>query len=207
MTDAANRALWTVIGLVLLLAGVAGVLAHYDRLPGVTTPSAVLWPALVTGWRDISPWGHILVIVVGLLVALLGLWLARLQLRTTGERGLRDLTGGELKRAHASPSGDTVELQPEQPVPGETTVRAQALEKALRRDLARQPGIHAAKVDITGAAAHPHLAVRLDLPPDTDLARVRAIADDALSRFATTSGLEPEHPSFTARLTGSTSLR
>ncbi|GAA4440474.1 hypothetical protein [Phytohabitans houttuyneae] len=190
MTNAANRTLWTIIGVLLLAAGVAGILAYYNRFFGVTLPSAVLWPAFVDWWRDIDPWGPIIVIAAGLLVAWLGLLLLRAELRTTGQRPLPDLHTDEPLGTDADDA-----------VGGRTTVRADALVRALRSDLARQHGIHAAKVKIGGTPTVPRLAVRLDLPADTQMTRVRETVDAAVTRFTTTSGLQLTSTEVTSRIT------
>ncbi|BCB82941.1 Asp23/Gls24 family envelope stress response protein [Phytohabitans suffuscus] len=189
MTNTANRTLWTVVGALLTAAGVAGILLHYNRFFGLTTPSAVLWPALLNRWRGLDPWGPLVAAGAGLVVALLGLWLVRAQLRTSGRRPLPDL--------HSEAAGD----DPATAVGGHTTVRADALTRALRHDLAGQHGIHAAKVAIRGSAARPQLAVRLDLPPQTHLTQLRETVDAAISRFTATSGLRPTQTEITNRIT------
>ncbi len=190
MTNAANRTLWMVLGLLLTAAGVAGILAHYNRFFGVTLPPAVLWPAFLDRWRGLDPWGPVIAVAAGVVVALLGLWLLRAQLRTTGQRPLHDLrTDGVTGEA------------PEEAVGGRTTVRADALVRALRNDLARQRGIRAAKVAIGGPASVPRLAVRLDLPPDTHLTQIHETVDAAVARFTTTSGLRPTRTEVTSRIT------
>ena len=192
MTNRGNRTLWTIVGLLLLAAGVAGVLAHYNRFFGVTLPSAVLSFGFLDWWRGLDPWGPIIVVAAGLVVALLGFWLLRAEMRTSGRRPLHD-----LRTDAPDPRADPAD---EDAVGGRTTVRADALVRALRNDLARQRGIRGAKVAIGGSATVPKLAVRLDLPPDAQITQVRETFDEAVARFTTTSGLRPTSTEVTNRI-------
>lgn len=183
MTNAANRVLWTVIGLVLLAAGVAGVLANRGWLPGADADAPLLWPELRHWWREIDPWGLVVTGLLGAVVALLGLILLAAEFRSRGAPAL-----GELRLAHERP--------------GSTRVRGPVVGHGLERDLTRDPGIHAAAVAITGTAPRPELWVRLDLERQADLATVREHVDGALDRFARTYGLRPRKLDITTRVVG-----
>jgi len=188
VTSAANRVLWTVIGLVLLAAGVAGVLANRGWLPGADRDAPLLWPALLDWWRDIDPWGLVLTGLLGLVVALLGLILLLSELRRRGARAL-----GELRFAQTQP--------------GHTRIRGPVVGHGLERDLARDPGIRAAAVVVTGAAPAPELWIQLDLERQADLTAVRAYVDAALARFSRTYSLQPRKLDVTARVVGPTPAR
>lgn len=188
MTSSANRVLWTVIGLVLLAAGVVGVLVSQGWLPDVDPDAALLWPGLLDWWRDTDPWGLVLVGLLGLVVALLGLILLLSELRRRGAPAL-----GELTFAPAQP--------------GRTRVRGPVVGHGLERDLVRDPGIRAAAVALTGAAPAPELWIQLDLEQQADLPAVRAHVDAALERFTRTYGLRPRRLDVTARVVGPSPAR
>lgn len=183
MTNAANRVLWTVIGLLLLAAGVAGVLANRGWLPGVDADSPLAWSGLREWWRDTEPWGLVVVGLLGVVAALLGLLLLLAELRRRPARALPD-----LRLAHRQP--------------GLTRVPGGVIGHGLERDLVRDPGIRAAAVAVTGAAPSPDLWIQLDVEQRADLATVRAHVDDALARFSRTYGLRPRRLDVTARVVG-----
>jgi hypothetical protein len=183
MSDAANRALWTVIGLLLLLAGVAGGLANRGWLPGLAGTDPLLWPGLLSWWRRLEPWGLVGIGLLGLAGAVLGLI----------------LLGSEL-RGRAAPALGELRLAPGRA--GRTRVRGQAVGQGLARDLARDPGIRAATVAVTGAAPRPELWLRLDVEQPADLSAVRERVAAALARFSRTYGLWPCKVDVTARMVG-----
>lgn len=183
MTNAANRVLWTVLGLLLTAAGVAGVLVSQGWLPGVDRHSPVLWPDLLEWWREIDPWGLLGVGLLGVVAAVIGLILLLAELRRRAAPAL-----GELR------------LSDERP--GRTRIRSAVIGHGLERDLARDPGIRAAAVALTGTAPRPEVWLRLDLEPQADLTTIRDHVGDALDRFARTYGLQPRRLDVTARATG-----
>lgn len=185
MSNAANRVLWTVLGLLLTAAGVAGVLVSQGWLPGVDRNSPVLWPGLLQWWRDIDPWGLLGVGLLGVVAAVLGLILLLAELRRRAAPAL-----GELRLADERP--------------GRTRIRSAVVGRGLERDLARDPGVRAAAVALTGAAPQPEVWLRLDLEPAANLATVRDHVCDALDRFTRTYGLHPRRLDVTARTAGAT---
>ena len=75
MGNTTNRILWTIIGLLLTLIGVAGLLAHSGTPARPTGGSTLLNPTLLDRWHDADGWNIWVVAAVGVLLALLGLWL------------------------------------------------------------------------------------------------------------------------------------
>lgn len=183
MTNAANRVLWTVVGLVLAAAGAAGVLASFDYLPGTDADAPLLSPALRERWREVEPWGLWGIGLLGLVLAVLGLILLIAELRRPG--------GPVLGELHLLPDR-----------PGDTRVRGRVVRHGLERDLARDREIRTAAVTVTGAAPRPDLSIRLDLEPRADLATVRDYVTGALDRFSRTYGLQPRRLEVTARVAG-----
>ncbi|MPZ27937.1 MAG: hypothetical protein GEV12_16375 [Micromonosporaceae bacterium] len=183
MTNAANRTLWTVIGLLLTVAGVAGVLANRGWLPGVDADAPLAWPELREWWQDTDPWGLVVVGLLGLVAAVLGLILLLAELRRRPARAL-----AELRLAHRQP--------------GSTRVPGGVIGHGLERDLARDPGIRHAAVAVTGAAPGPDLWIQLDVEQRADFAAIREHVDEALDRFSRTYGLRPRRLDITARVVG-----
>lgn len=189
MTDAGHRVLWTVIGLLLTAVGGAGVAAGLGRLPGTDPGAPLLWSGLLDLWRDVTPWGLVLVAVVGLVLAWLGWHLLYRQLwpRRQPALGWLDL--------HAAGSPDTASRS----YRGSTRVRGSTLAHGLARDLVRVPGVRAAAVTLTGDPVRPALRIRLRLR-QVQLTAVRGHVDAAVSHFTATGGLRPGRLDVTVRV-------
>lgn len=185
-----NRALWTVIGLVLLAAGVTGLLVGYGVLSFVDRQQVLLPSTVVDAWNRNEGWALTLTIVAGLLVALLGVWLIRAQLRRRGGAPMADLYLPQPEPAEAQPTGaePTAASQPE----GGTEVASRALHRALQRDLESDQQIRDATVRLTGPADHPRLLVRLAVTADADVGALADHVDRVMHRFTTTSGIQPD---------------
>jgi hypothetical protein len=170
--NTANRVLWSVFGALLVLAGAAGILASRGWLPGVGR-HRLLFPADAGAtWDDWGAWAPVLTITAGVLVALLGLWLLRAELRVHDRPSLPDPT----LRTPAGPGE----------AGGRTRIDTAVLAKAMRRDLQSDPAIKGAHVRITGRPEHPEVSVRLEVEQGADLHPVRGHVDRALDRLAAT---------------------
>jgi hypothetical protein len=179
-----NRTLWTVIGIVLLAAGVVGLLAGYGALSFVDRQRALLTQGLIDAWNRNQTLATALTIVGGLLLTLLGALLLRAQ------RGQR--AGTPMRDLHLRPSPEPTETEPPQVDRGGTEVASRALHRALRRDFESDRQVRNASVRLTGPTAHPQLLVRLAVTPDADIARLAGHVDRVVNRFATTSGVQPD---------------
>lgn len=180
--DAGNRVLWTIIGVVLLVAGGATVPASAGWLPGAETDSPLLWNALIEQWRDWEPWVWLGVALVGAIIALLGLWLISGQLRRGDGRVMSDL---EIDAADGR---------------GRTVVGRSTLTQATQHDLEHIPGVQGAAVRLLGERDGPEVRARLDVRTDASLSAVAADVREALSRFTRTSGLGAETVDVTVRV-------
>jgi len=194
MTNGGLRVLWTVIGLVLTAIGVAGLVASLGALPGLDAGAPLIWSGLLNLWRDISPWGLVVVALIGLLLAGLGFSLLRRQLRPRRGPAMGDLDLQSV--AGRTPGGG-------QQLPGATRVRGVRLARGLERDLARDPLVRKASVTLVGPAPQPDLRIELQLSPRARLAAIHDHVDAAVDRFRTTSGLRPRHLDITARIDNS----
>ncbi|WP_326558263.1 hypothetical protein [Micromonospora sp. NBC_01796] len=191
MSHAGNRVLWTVIGLLLTALGAAAAVANLGHLPGIDERAPLIWTAFRGVFRDISPWGPIVTIALGLILAYLGWTLLRRQLRPASdpamdEYDLRAVTGD---RAAADGSG-----------PGITVVQGSSLADGLERDLTRDPQIRRASVWLTGDPPSPEVRIKLYVSPQAPLSALREYVQAAVDRFAATSGLRPRHLDITARV-------
>lgn len=191
-----NRVLWAVIGVLLIGLGVVGVLINTDHMPRTDPQSSLLWPQLLDQWRRRQGWATVAVVVAGLIVALIGYWLLRIQLRPKGKRHMPDLfTGRHAPHrpgtgASTPPAQEPVAREPATPA-GVTHVRYRAIADSLAADLRRQYAVRRASVLLTGHADTPELLLDLTARPGTDLASLRTGVHGALGRFAATTGLRP----------------
>jgi hypothetical protein len=189
---AANRALWTVIGLVLLALGVVGVLVNLGHLPGTYRNAHLLWPELLGHWRS---WGNRAtagVIIGGLLLAALGALLLRVQLLPRGRAPMPDLV---LDFDSAADSTGVTEPA------GRTRVRTSVLADGLARDVGNHHGVVRASADIAGDRFKPELLLRLTVDPGVNLDGLRRHVDASVRRFATTTDLKPVRVEVSTRVT------
>jgi hypothetical protein len=182
VTDTANRILWTLIGLLLLAAGVGLLLVHLGRLPGVPSDSSLLSTELIESWHRADNWNLGVLIAVGVLLFVLGLWLFIRQFR------LRTV-----------PSLSNLQARGEEPVRWRTHINSSALVGALERDLTDGSQVAAARVVMTGRSPHPEAWVRLDLAPGVVVSDVRERVDESLDRFEATTGMRPDRIDVTVR--------
>ena len=179
--NTSNRVLWSIIGVLLLAAGVAGVLLSQGWLSNVDRQQPLLTTRMIDWWNAHSSLAAGLTIAGGLLAAVLGFLLVRAQMRGRGGAPMRDLAFGTHETT-ASEGLDT----------GRTKVSSSALHHALERDLITDRNVRRAAVRLSGPSNHPELLVRLAVTPDADIARVAGHLEGAVQRFSTTSGVTPD---------------
>jgi hypothetical protein len=181
-----NRLLWTTVGLVLLLGGIA--LAGASRGWFTADPNTTLVPQTVQHrWSGWGWWAFGVAFAAALIVAILGLLMLRAQLRRRG--------GAQLP--------DPVLERPA----GRLQVSMSALSQALSQDLQTHPQVRRAGVNLTGRIRRPEVYLRLTVTPMADIGDVRSHVDAALTRFETTSGWRPEVREVTVGLVGATPQR
>lgn len=187
--DTANRVLWTVIGVVLLVAGGLTVAASAGWLPGANADSPLLWDALIEQWRDWEPWVWVAVAVLGAVLVWLGVLLIRGQLRRGGGHAMSDLV-------IEAPDGR-----------GRTVVGRSTLAHATEQDLEHIRSIDGAAVGLFRDGDGTEVRARLDVRGDTSLSDVAGDVGKAFSRFATTSGLGLGAVDVTVRVDGGAARR
>ena len=175
--NTANRVLWSVIGGLLVVAGVIGVLASQGWLPGVDQHRLLFARDAGATWDSWGAWAPTLAIAAGAVVVLLGVWLLRAELRVHARPRLPDTS----LRTPTGPDS----------VGGHTRVDTAVLARAMRRDLQADPAIKGAHVRITGHPEHPEVSLRLDVEQGTDLQPIRGHVDRALDRLAATMPGDP----------------
>ena len=181
MSDGANRALWAVIGVVVLAAGVMLGLLHFGLVAGVAPSTELLSDDLLALWRNADGWNLPVLAAVGVLLFAAGLWLFGRQFRRRSAPGLMNLvTRGEAE------------------VRWRTRVRSAALLRALERDLVDRK-IVAAHVVMTGRPPQPNAWVRLDVAPGVVVSDVHERVEQCVDRFAATTGLRPRSLEVTVR--------
>lgn len=164
--DRRNRARFGLIGLVLLAAGILGLLVQAEIL-NADTPGAFYRQV-----RDLAadyPGATMAILIaLGLLLFLIGINWIRGQIATPATR-LREVT--------VQDDAD-----------GSTTVDADVLSEALARDIERIPDVHDATAKVVGAGERPKLAVRATVDGAADLGEVRGAMEDAYTRLGQALG-------------------
>lgn len=164
--DRRNRARFGLIGLVLLAAGILGLLVQAEIL-NADTPGAFYRQV-----RDLAadyPGATMAILIaLGLLLFLIGINWIRGQIATPATR-LREVT--------VQDDAD-----------GSTTVDADVLSEALARDIQRIPDVHDATAKVVGAGERPKLAVRATVDGAADLGEVRGAMEDAYTRLGQALG-------------------
>lgn len=185
MVDRRNRVLWTIIALLLLAAGVAGLLTA-NGVFGDGLRTTPILPDSVNDAVGKVARGLALGVtaVVGLLLALLGWRLVRPQfLRGGGRHDVSDLP------VHDGSGGR-----------GRTVVRGTALAKAVERDMSRLHGVDKALVGLYRERGTAELRTSLDVPAGVAVAGVRREFGRALDRFHATTGIQPADIDVTLRV-------
>jgi hypothetical protein len=183
-----NRVVWIIVGVLLFAAGVMGVLANRGALPGVNRDNAVITTSMDGRWHTWAGWAAAGVIIVGLVVAVLGLLLLRAQFLRRGGATIPDLT--------KSTSDDSTHEV------GRTRVNTGTLNNALTRDLLGNRSVRRAAVRLTGEPTKPDLRVHLAVTPEADIGQLRHHVDRAVQRFSTTSGLRPNVAEVVVKMSG-----
>lgn len=182
--DRRNRVRFTVLGIVLLALGVAGLLVRFGVIAALEPAEA--YRQVVAELSDYRVFVLLGLVLLGLLLAYLGYRLVRQQISTPGTR-VKELTLQDQAR-------------------GRTTMDADAVSRAVARDLERLPEVQSASARLVGAGPEPHLIVRAAVDRGSSLAGVRQAMEPAYERAARTLGahslrsdlivrpVTPDHP-------------
>jgi membrane protein implicated in regulation of membrane protease activity len=187
--DRRNRVRFALLGLLLLAAGVAGLLAGARVFGAPAADSAVLPDWLVARWDRYTPWNLVAVGLAALLLAWYGWRLVRAQLRRGGgrsEMGDLEYRAAEAGRQDANR--------------GRTTVRAAAISHSTEKALERVRGVERALVGLFGSPDEPELRARLDVDANADLTQLRRNVSAVLEHLAATTGIPPRSADITLRL-------
>jgi hypothetical protein len=214
-----NRVLWSIIGLLLLAAGVLGVMANRGWLPFVDRDQQALTPTAIQRWNSWGNWTTAVIIAAGLLLVVLGILLIRAQLRGRGGAPMGDLSmrrvapredssPTEVPNAAPSTTAPSSDQPPITQAPsradagenGRTRVATSALSHALVHDLEGARQVEHAAVRIIGKPTVPQLLVRLSVTQDADMGGLAGHVDRAVGRFAATSGLNPHVAEVTVKV-------
>ncbi|MEV4759379.1 hypothetical protein AB0J86_30385 [Micromonospora sp. NPDC049559] len=187
--------MWTVIGVLLLAIGAAGIAASFGLISSGVARTPLLWSGLLDLWRAIAPWSGIVTIVLGLLIAILGASLLGRLLRPAREPAMDEISLQDPD--HHGPA-ERATLAPD--LPGRTRVRGVVLAHGLERDLARDPQVQRAEVTLTGSAPEPDIWIELRVGPRARLSAVRDHVGAAVERFRSTTGLRPRRLDVTTRV-------
>lgn len=152
--DRTNRVVLAIVGLLLLAAGIAALVAGAGGFGATLADRALVDNAVADFIARNGDWFWPVLGVVALIVALLSLWwIAKLLLFSTDRVG-------------------TVEL-PARGRADRTTVVAGAVTDAVSREIEGYGGVESARATLTGSADRPALAVTVDAQRTADLAALR----------------------------------
>jgi hypothetical protein len=173
-----NRILWAVIGLILTLAGAAGLAAGFGWFDQVD-PKAPVWPAWWSQWWSehdrIAQAG---LAVLAVLAVIAGLSLLRRQLRVHSEPTIGVLHGDALRDSRGNPAD-------------KLTVRARSLSRGVAADLAQHRDVSEASVALAGDPRTPTLYADLEVTPQATVSALVAHVADSTRKLSTTLGAEP----------------
>ncbi len=195
MSDRANRVLWTLVALVLVIGGGGGLAFSFGALGPSAAHADVITSHLVRQWHRGGTISFAVASAIGLVLVVAGLSLAAAELaRDTGRSRLEDFTVTG-RSAAGTPPADGAR--------GFTLVRASCLGRALETDLARIDGVQGALVRLFGKPGRLDLRARLDVADDASLSSLATLARACLDRLEATSGLRPRAVDMTVTLVAS----
>lgn len=160
--DKTNRTALIVVGLILVLGGVAGALLGYGAVGAERAASTVLDNPVARFVGDYGAWIWPLAAFVGVLAALFGLrWLYQIGFSTD--------RAGEV-------------AVPEDAAGGRTTLSSGALTRAVTEELEGYRGVSAASARMLGDPDTPHLVLGVVAEDSADLAEIRRrVQTDAIA--------------------------
>jgi hypothetical protein len=162
--DRLNRTVFIVTGVVLVVAGVLGLLL-YNGVLTTTEPSTIYgrWVRDATGAVNLSA---AIATAVCLVVLVAAGWWALAQLRPVGD--------GERVGTVRITRGPQ----------GRTSLAATTLAKAVTADLGRRPGINSARVRLRAVKPHPRVQATVEMALDTDVDAVLSQVHEAVGHLA-----------------------
>lgn len=208
MSDRGNRALLTLVALVLVIGGGGGLAFSLGALGSTSAHADIITSTVVHQWHRGGAISFAVASAIGLVLLLVGLSLAVSELsRDAGRSRLDDFTVAANPATTSSPTSmasgaggdggtgrDPSDRRGEGPgrrAPGFTLVRASSLAHALEADLGNIDGVQGALVRLLGEPGLLELRARLDVADDASLTSLTFLARGCLQRLETTSGLHP----------------
>ncbi len=177
-----NRLLWTIVGAVLTAAGVVGILARLNVMPGLPRDHGLITKSMDATWNSWGQWATGGVIVAGVIVTALGVLLLWAEVRGHAGKGMPDLR--RSTKAETTPDETRYEG-------GRIQVATSTLNQAFTSDLQGDIRVRRAAVRLTGTHNQPDLRLQLAVAPEANMVALRNHVDRALARFNQTSGLNP----------------
>jgi hypothetical protein len=169
--DRTNRVVLTIVGLIALVLGVAGLLAGTGVFGSTIKAQHLTDNDVSRYFSDHGDWLWPAIAGVAFVIVILSLiWLFRLLFST-------DRAGDISVAATVPPGGDA-----DSGAAGRTTLRTSALTKAVAAEIESYHGVAAARARVLGAAAEPTLALDVTAVRRADLSGlVQRIENEALS--------------------------
>jgi hypothetical protein len=183
--DRRNRWLAALIGLIAAAAGAVSACVGAGVFGTDRSDHAVFGPTLLRWWNEGGWKSFAVVVVIGAVGVVLGLWLAVPQLR----------------RNNARARTSTVVFPPTGARRGETSLHSPALSHGLETDLKRIPDVRDAAVGLFGAYPDIEMRAVIDVVDDADLEHLPDRVDEVLERMRNTTGIRLDPIRVTVRFT------
>jgi hypothetical protein len=189
-TARGNRIGLAVVGLLLLAAGVALVLAYLDVIPN-GSDQPVYDGSVQRFVADQHTW---LYWVLGIVSALIALWFLRwLLVQSRADRVGRVLVDSDLDGSDAGA--------------GRTTLPAGAATAPVEDDIESFAGVRRARADLSGSPDAPELWLTVHTESDADLGRIRQGITGQVVPDARTSWERPDLPAYLTLVVGRRAAR
>jgi hypothetical protein len=164
--DRRNRSWLSTLGVVLLAIGVVGLLLR---------AAVLVLPEPGRLWRDTGDAAVGYEWIVSTTLIVLGLILLWIGWRL-------------LRSQFSSPTTPVHELTLQRQERGRTVVPADAVSRALARDVERLPGVQDASARLVGGGQRPHLVVNATVDGWSDMERVQTAIEEAYERLRSALG-------------------
>ncbi len=176
MIDRRNRAVLSLLGLLLLIGGGLSAALGAGAF-GTARSNRDVFDATLVGWWNEGGWESFAVVTaIGVVALFIGGWLALGQLHRNDGR-------------HRTP---TVTFASPGNARGETTLHSPAISHTAEKALEAIPDVHAAQVGLFGSYPSIELRAVLQVGDDVDLEGLPQRVDEILSRLNDTIGVRPD---------------
>ena len=191
MSDRVNRALAALLGALLLVGGTLALLMGVGVFGDRRSQQAIFDSTMLHWWNNGRTWSFVVLGAAGLIVFVVGLFLATREWRRNDGRSRTDTI--------LFPSGENAR--------GRTTLRTPALSHSLESELSSTAQVGKSFVGLFGRAPDVEMRSVLEVSDDADISELSRAVDDVLGRMESTVGFRPDPVQVTLRFRGGSAPR